>query len=103
VVAPVHGEDVVEVVEILGPGLAAAQVRQVDAPAPGGVPGAVVRRRVDVPAAGAGGIGFDDGVQALPADQLAEYALGRGRAADVAKADEQNVDQGAALSLIVRR
>ena len=91
-VRAIHGEHVIETLEILPRHLPAAQVRDVH-PAP-------LRRRArarigrvaDVIIVGSGGIGRDRVAEPFAGDAGAKYALGGGRAADVAETDEKNAD-----------
>jgi len=94
VVVGIHGENVIEAVEVLGFDLPGALAGQVDAAVQGGGLGAAIGRTADVPAADAGGIGLDLTGQAFAFDQTPEDAFGGGRTADVAEADKQNFYQG---------
>ena len=54
---------------------------------------AVVRRLADVPGAGAGRVGHDAIGQPGLRDQVAKHRFGHRRAADIAEADEQDIDR----------
>src|SRR5688572_32969358 len=85
-VPAVHGEDEIEIVEVALPDLARTLRAQVVAPALRVVLGAIVRRLADVPVAEAGGL--DAQLQACFFRQSSKDRLGRGRATDIAGADE---------------
>ena len=89
-VAVVHGQDVIEVAEVLGAHLARAQIVHRVAALRGGGAGASIRRAADVPVAGAGACDMKAVAQAGVTDPLAEHRFGGGRTADIAQANEQN-------------
>jgi len=88
--AAIHGEDQVETLEIRPLDLACAQFPEVVAATQGMALGAVVRRFADVVVVGAGGIHFDQSLEARVARQAAQHAICGRRAADVAGADDQH-------------
>src|SRR5258706_74666 len=92
----IGGEDVIEALEIGGIGLPAAQRGKIVAAFGRMFDGAGIGRRADVIAVGAGGIDVDLAGQRAVRDHFAEHALGGGRAADIAHADEQHADVHAA-------
>lgn len=77
-----------EAAEVGGLHLTPAQDGDVDAVLARHGLGARVRRRADVPVAGAGGI--DNDVQLQATGLFTEGRLGQGRATDVAEADEED-------------
>ncbi len=91
-VVPIHGDDVVEVLEVLRAHLATAQVIDIDAAPAGGLAGALVRRASHVPGRDSGGVDLDHVAQPFILYQAPEYALGSRRSADVSKTHEQDLD-----------
>ena len=90
VVATVAGEDEVETLEVRLCHAPGAQARQVVAAALGMGDRARIRRLADVVAMGAGRIDRDAVGEPRALDERAKHALRGGRAADVARADEQD-------------
>ena len=90
-VALVHGQDEVGVVKILRLELARPR-GQLKAIFPGRLHHPFVRPFADVPVAHAGGRGENFVLKALPRHQGLEHPLGQRGAADVAEADEADLD-----------
>lgn len=93
VVGLVHGNDVIEFIEIGGDGLAGGEAAQIDATGFGDGLAARIRRPAHVPVAGACRIDGDGLGQALIFEQLAKHPFRRRRAADIPQTDKQNLDQ----------
>jgi ATP-dependent RNA helicase RhlE len=89
-VVPVHGDDVVEVVEILGGDLARTSGELDSVPSGNGL-GPGVWRLPHVPVARSGRIDLERFVEPGTTDEVAEDALREGGAADVAEADEEHL------------
>lgn len=70
---------------------AGALAAQVDAVAQGLLHGSGVGRLFLMPATGAGGVNEEGIGEALPLDEVTEYAFRRGRAADVAETDKEDI------------
>ena len=93
VITPVHGQHVIEVVEIAGAHLARAQAPDIDAALRGLGLGAGIGGIADVIIAGTRGIDPDQVSQTLLVDEAAKDAVGHRRAADITETHEQNLDQ----------
>ena len=93
VVFRIHGDHVIEPLEIPGLGLAGALAGKIEPPLAGRGPGAAVRRAAHVPASGAGRIHRHLAAEALPVHQGPEDALGGGGTANVPETDKQHLDQ----------
>ncbi len=90
-VVPVHGEDQVEGLEVFNLDLPRPQRRQVVTTLARMPLAALIRRRAGVVVVRAGGVDVDLVCQAQRRNAMAQHALGRGAAADVAHADEEDL------------
>jgi hypothetical protein len=92
-VAAVHGEDEVEAVEVGAPHLA-RDAGDVDAVPRAHLDGARVRPVARVEVVGARGVDLEGACEAGRPREVDEDRLGQGRAADVARADEEEAHAG---------
>jgi len=91
-IRPVHGEDQIEIVKILEQYLAGALPGNVDAMCACGGDRASIGRFSLMPAADAGGIDAEGIAKACLIHDMAEYSLGKWRAADIAHANKEDAD-----------
>src|SRR3989344_543750 len=84
----VHGQDIIESLDVRGDGLAPAQAADVDAAARAGLLGTLIRRLADVIGMRAGRIDSKEMLQFFILDQLTENPLCRRRAPDVTETYE---------------
>lgn len=90
----IHGQNVIEVGKITRRYLACALGGEVIAALPGMLLAARIGRFACMPAIGPGGINMELVSQRMALRTLAQYALGGGRAANIAHANEENGDFG---------